>query len=116
MQSERMRDQRTLTRAMFDQWVGTSENPETLREEKTAGTTPLDAYRVVLFNDEDHSFDEVIFQIIKAVNCSRSKAEKLTWEVHSRGKAIVYSGSIERCIYVSAVLEEIALKTEIQTG
>ncbi|MBM3162710.1 MAG: ATP-dependent Clp protease adaptor ClpS [Chlorobi bacterium] len=98
------------------QWITSAETPETLRSEKTAGTDELDAYRVVLFNDEDHSFDEVIFQIIKAVNCSRAKAEKLTWEVHTRGRAIVFSGPIERCIYVSAVLEEIALKTEIQTG
>jgi ATP-dependent Clp protease adapter protein ClpS len=98
------------------QWTASTESPETLGSEKTAGTDALDAYRVVLFNDEEHTFEEVIFQIIKAVNCSRSRAEKLTWEVHSRGRAIVYSGSIERCIYVSAVLEEIALKTEIQTG
>ncbi|MBN1278317.1 MAG: ATP-dependent Clp protease adaptor ClpS [Chlorobium sp.] len=101
---------------MFNQLIGASEWPEPLQQEYISGTTPLDAYRVVLFNDEEHSFDEVIFQIIKAVNCSRSKAEKLTWEVHSKGRAIVYSGSIERCIYISAVLEEIALKTEIQTG
>jgi len=101
---------------MFSHLIEASETPETLREEKTAGTTPLDAYRVVLFNYEEHSFDEVIFQIIKAINCSRSRAEKITWEVHSRGMAIVYAGTIERCIFVSAVLEEISLKTEIQTG
>ncbi len=102
---------------MSNKRIASTETPtETLPSEKTARTGHLDAYRVVLFNDEEHSFDEVIFQIIKAVNCSRSKAEKLTWEVHSRGRAIVFSGTIERCIYVSAVLEEISLKTEIQTG
>ncbi len=101
---------------MPKQWTASAENPETLQSEKTAGTAGLDAYRVVLFNDDDHSFDEVIFQIVKAVNCSRSKAEKLTWEVHLKGRAVVYSGPIERCVYVSAVLEEISLKTEIQTG
>lgn len=101
---------------MPNHWTAATETPETLRKEKPAGTEEPDAYRVVLFNDEEHSFDEVIFQIIKAVNCSRSKAETLTWEVHTKGRAIVFSGQIERCIYVSAVLEEISLKTEIQTA
>jgi ATP-dependent Clp protease adapter protein ClpS len=90
-------------------------NPETRAEEVVVGADTLDAYRVVLFNDDVHTFDEVIFQIIKAVRCTRAKAEKHTWEVHNNGLSIVYSGGIAECLRVSAVLEEIALKTEIQT-
>jgi len=89
---------------------------DTRTEELTADVDTLDSWRVVLFNDDDHTFDEVIFQIIKAVRCTRSTAEKHTWEVHTRGRSIVYAGEMPRCIQVSAVLEEIALKTEIQTG
>jgi len=92
------------------------DRPEARPEEQIVGTDTLDAYRVVLFNDDVHSFDEVIFQIIKAVRCTRAKAEKHTWEVHNNGRSIVYSGGITECLRVSAVLEEIALKTEIQTG
>ena len=84
--------------------------------EQSSGTDTLDAYRVVLFNDEEHSFDEVIDQIIKATQCSRQKAEQCTWEVHTRGRSIVYFGQMSTCLKVSAILEEIALKTEIQTG
>lgn len=80
--------------------------------EDTIGTT--NAARVILFNDEWHTFDEVIEQILKAVKCSYEKAESLTWEVHSKGKACVYSGDIDECIKVSAVLEEIALHTQIE--
>jgi ATP-dependent Clp protease adapter protein ClpS len=97
-------------------WLNDGGTPEARPEEQHADTDILDAYRVVLFNDEEHSFDEVIFQIIKAVRCTRATAEKHTWEVHTRGLSIVYSGNIANCIRVSAVLEEIALKTEIQTG
>ncbi|TCD48311.1 ATP-dependent Clp protease adaptor ClpS [Chlorobium sp. N1] len=88
---------------------------ETLESPALSGTNTDDPYRVVLFNDEEHSFDEVIFQIILAVRCSRRKAEALTMEVHHRGRAIVFGGPIERCLKVSAVLEEIRLKTEIQS-
>ena len=70
--------------------------------------------KVILFNDEIHSFDEVIEQIIKAVNCSLKTAEAYTWEVHNRGKACVFGGEIQECIKVSSVLEEIALNTQIE--
>ncbi|MEI8032895.1 MAG: ATP-dependent Clp protease adaptor ClpS [Chlorobiaceae bacterium] len=96
--------------------AGSLPTPASEQAEQTAGTEQLDQYRVVLFNDEEHTFDEVIYQIIKAVRCSRLKAERHTWEVHTRGRSIVYAGPISECIRVSAILEEIALKTEIQTS
>jgi ATP-dependent Clp protease adaptor protein ClpS len=73
-------------------------------------------FKVVLFNDDYHTFDEVIHQIIKAVRCSREKAERHTWEVHNKGRSIVYDGEMSECLRVSSVLEEINLRTEIQTS
>ena len=70
--------------------------------------------RVILFNDEVHTFEEVITQIIKATGCDTAKAEALTWEVHHTGKAMVFEGAIVRCVQVSAVLEEIELMTQIE--
>jgi ATP-dependent Clp protease adapter protein ClpS len=96
--------------------LDTGNDANTRTEELVADVDTLDSWRVVLFNDDDHTFDEVIFQIIKAVRCPRSIAEKHTWEVHTKGRSIVYAGEMYNCIRVSAILEEIALKTEIQTG
>lgn len=70
--------------------------------------------RVILFNDDWHSFDEVITQIMKAVKCSQDRAESLTTEVHEKGKACVFEGEMGECIKVSSVLEEIALHTQIE--
>ncbi len=70
--------------------------------------------RVILFNDNIHTFDEVIAQLIKAVGCSPDKAEAIAWEVHSKGKACCYEGSIDQCLIVSSVLEEIGLHTQIE--
>jgi ATP-dependent Clp protease adaptor protein ClpS len=70
--------------------------------------------KVILFNDEVHSFDEVIGQIIKATGCDQTKAESLTWEVHNSGKAMVFEGQMTECLRVSHVLEEIALMTQIE--
>jgi len=70
--------------------------------------------KVILFNDEVHSFDEVIGQIIKATGFDLAKAEAITWQVHTTGKAVVYEGAMSRCVQISAVLEEIELMTQIE--
>lgn len=68
---------------------------------------------VILFNDEWHTFDEVINQIRKAIGCTQSRAEELTHEVHFQGRSRIYSGEIAECLRISSILEEIALRTQI---
>ncbi|MBL7998478.1 MAG: ATP-dependent Clp protease adaptor ClpS [Candidatus Kapabacteria bacterium] len=70
--------------------------------------------KCVLFDDDYHTFDEVIGQIIKATKCSFPKAERYTNEVHTKGKSIVFEGDLSRCMNVSSVLEEIALRTQVE--
>ncbi len=101
---------------MENMWQSSHHKEGTESQIMETGTSVLDAYRVILFNDDVHSFDEVILQIIKAVACSRAKAEQHTWEVHTRGRSIVFTGQLPRCLKVSAILEEIDLRTEIQTS
>ena len=60
------------------------------------------------------AFDEVIVQLMKAIRCARGKAESLAWEVHTNGKALVYTGDLPRCIEVSGILEEIQLMMQIE--
>lgn len=86
---------------------------EELEEEDEGGGTD-EPWAVILFNDEVHTFEEVIGQLIKATGCSRGKAEDLAWTVHSEGKATVYEGAFEECFEVQSVLKEIQLITEIQ--
>ncbi|OGU48950.1 MAG: Clp protease ClpS [Ignavibacteria bacterium GWC2_36_12] len=69
--------------------------------------------RVILYNDDWHTFEEVIVQLIKATKCSFDQARSYAFEVHVKGKAIVFNGSIKDCLKVSSVLEEIALNTQI---
>ena len=70
--------------------------------------------QVFLFNCECHTFDEVISQLIKATRCTRANAEGLAWEVHTKGKAVVFGGELMRCMEVSHILEEIQLMTQIE--
>ena len=73
-----------------------------------------DPWHVVLFNDEIHTFDEVIIQIVKATGCSMSDAERFAWQVHTEGKSRVFGGDFEPCLKVQGVLKEIGLVTEVQ--
>lgn len=70
-------------------------------------------FKVILFNDDWHTFDEVINQLIKAIGCTIEQARGYAFEVHVKGKAIVYNGMLEECLKVSSVLEEIELNTQI---
>ncbi len=90
-------------------------NPQTEHEEVLETDDIVqEPAKVILFNDEVHTFDEVISQIMKATGCDQTKAEALTWEVHHRGKAVVFTGEITRCVQVSHILEEIELSTRIE--
>lgn len=86
---------------------------EVLVEEDTGKGTDS-PWRVILFNDDVHTFDEVIGQLVKAIGCSSARAEQLAWKVHTNGKATVYEGDFEECFEVQSVLKEIQLVTELQ--
>jgi ATP-dependent Clp protease adaptor protein ClpS len=94
--------------------IPTKQSPQitNLEEEKTDISL---GSRVILFNDDLHTFEEVIAQIIKATKCSFIEARDKTFEVHVNGKAMVYSGEMADCLRVSGILEEILLHTQIET-
>ncbi len=71
-------------------------------------------WRLFLFDDDIHTFDEVIEQIMKAKGCNRSVAQDLTFQVHNNGKAIIHEGEFLECLKMEGVLKEIQLVTEIR--
>lgn len=83
-------------------------------EKTTAGTRAGHGARVVLFNDDVHTFEEVAAQLVKATRCTFAKGMGLANVVHTVGSAIVYEGHFERCEAVASVLAEIGLKTAIE--
>ena len=73
-----------------------------------------DPWHLILYDDNFHTFDEVILQLIKALKCDLSIAEEITLKVHIEGKCLVHTGTIEECIRINSVLLEINLTTEIR--
>ena len=96
---------------IFSESVETVEKPTVAEDNITDVQTPA---RVILFNDDWHTFDEVIGQLIKALGCDSQKAETIAFEAHSKGKALVFEGSMPDCLRINGVLEEISLITQIE--
>lgn len=71
-------------------------------------------WRLILYDDDIHTFEDVISQLMKATGCSLSEAEDKTWKVHHEGKALVHEGEFEDCLRIDGVLKEIQLVTEIK--
>lgn len=71
-------------------------------------------HKTILFNDEEHSQDEVVSQIMKAVNCGASQAYEMMMAAHQSGSAVVFTGSQERCELVASILEQIGLATSVE--
>ncbi len=92
-----------------------AQNPNVDVLEQTEEEEAIDnPWRLILYDDDIHTFDEVINQLIKALGCTVSEAEKITAAVHNEGKAVVFEGKFEECLKINSVLQEIQLITEIK--
>ena len=67
---------------------------------------------VILYNDDYHTFDEVILQLQKATGCDLNTAVAITFEADATGRAIAYTGTQEECERVAGVLRQIRLQVE----
>ena len=67
---------------------------------------------VILYNDDWHPFDAVVFQVQKAAGCSLEEAEVITYEAHATGRAVAYTGTQEECERVAGILRQIRLQVE----
>jgi len=67
---------------------------------------------VILYDCDCHSFDDVETILQKATGCSLEKAEAIALEVHTKGRAICYSGTEEDCERVAKIIGSIRLQVE----
>ena len=76
----------------------------------------IEPWNVIILNDDVHSFDDVIAQIMKATNCSPDHAADVAWKVHNDGEAVCFTGSKERSELVASILEEIDLRVRLESA
>ncbi|MGE0432031.1 MAG: ATP-dependent Clp protease adaptor ClpS [Planctomycetota bacterium] len=66
-------------------------------------------WNLLLYNDDHHTFDEVIFQLQKAIGCSLEVAGHIAFVAHNEGKAVALTGERERCDQAAGILRQIML-------
>ena len=67
-----------------------------------------DMFATVLFNDEVHTFDEVINTLMKALdNCDKNKATSFVTLIDKEGRALVKCSQFQQCTEVKRVVERI---------
>jgi ATP-dependent Clp protease adaptor protein ClpS len=68
-------------------------------EETGTDTLPKTAspYKVVLFNDEEHTYDYVVEMLTQVCKLSKQNAFRCAVEVDLTGRTIVYYGSRKEC-------------------
>ncbi len=70
--------------------------------------------KIVLFNDDVHTFDDVIDALIKVCGHEPIQAEQCTILVHFKGKCAVKEGEYEELEPMCTALLERGLTAEIQ--
>ncbi|HSQ41381.1 MAG TPA: ATP-dependent Clp protease adaptor ClpS [Fibrobacteraceae bacterium] len=66
-----------------------------------AETKVLRSCKVVLFNDEDHTYDYVVEMLVAVCSMAREQAFRCAVEVDLAGRSIVFFGSREACARIS---------------
>jgi ATP-dependent Clp protease adapter protein ClpS len=84
------------------------------RHEEDIGAGLDQPWMVILFNDDHHTFDEVVAQVQKATGCSPGEAFQITYVAHTNGQAVAYVGDRPQCEQVAMVLQEIDLHVELE--
>jgi len=74
---------------------------------------PWREYQVILFNDEEHSFQEVEIQLMLALRCHPSRAQTLAIQVDQNGCAVVALADRLRALRIAAVLRQINLRVAL---
>ena len=72
-----------------------------------------EGWRVILYDDDWHGYDEVVDQLQKATACDRRTATRIMLEVDKRGRGVCFRGGLDECQRVVQILREIRLQCEV---
>lgn len=86
--------------------------PSPLQEESLDFGGDSGPWVVILYNDDWHTIDQVAVQVALATGYDMLRSLEITMEAHTRGRAIAYTGSLEECERVAAILRRIRLQVE----
>ncbi|EGG04954.1 uncharacterized protein MELLADRAFT_108006 [Melampsora larici-populina 98AG31] len=97
-----------------DEWSKWRNHDERLPEEKPKGAGP---WGLVLWNDEKHSYAQVIDQVSRATGCSRREALEIANRVDSKGRDIIeVSSDADDILQAAKMIASIDLTVTVRTA
>jgi ATP-dependent Clp protease adaptor protein ClpS len=74
----------------------------------------LRTWKVVLYNDDENSFEDVIVLLVLYCQHDESQAEQCALIVHTNGKYAVKEGSLEEMTPIANALSESGLTVDLE--
>lgn len=72
------------------------------------------SWKVIVFNNDHNTWEEVTQILIQATACSLEEAEMETWEVDNLGRSTVHYADKEECERVAAIIRTIGIRVEVE--
>ncbi|MEQ7798506.1 ATP-dependent Clp protease adaptor ClpS [Pedobacter sp. ASV1-7] len=88
----------------------TKEETFTLKEILSSLKT---VHRLILWNDDINTFEHVIHCMMQYLDYSEGQAEKIAWEVHTKGKCAVLEGSFTEMEVYRKILQSEGLTATV---
>jgi len=99
----------------FPKRWNTASPPEALISYASQPTNPLRPLAVLLYNDEAHSFEDVIRQLVQTTGCTREEAKARADVIDSIGREVVLiSPDLQRCLLACQELELIRFRCTVE--
>lgn len=73
-----------------------------------------ESWMVVVYNNDENTYEEVIMILMIATQCSMEEAEIETWEIDHLGKSCVHFADKEECEAVAEVIRKIGIEVEVK--
>jgi len=77
-------------------------------------TTPGEGWRVILFNDDTHTMDEVTIQLMLALHCPAEVAVEIMLTAHRTGRATVTITTRPEAERIGGILQQIDLQVRVE--
>ena len=77
-------------------------------------TSLKEIHRLILWNDDENTFDHVIHCLMHYLDYSEHQAEKIAWTVHNEGKCAVLEGSFTEMEIYRKILQQEGLTVSVE--
>ena len=95
--------------------TGVTGSPKTITDEDvTLDLSFMKDSKLVLYNDNHNSFDNVITALIVYCGVSATKAAEIAMKVHNEGKAVAKYGPRDKLEPIADILGQLDLTCEIE--